>query len=111
MDKLIRYLPRLIAIVAILFISMFALDAFKPDKPWLDASVEFAIHLIPSVVLLIALLIAWRHERLGGTLFILAGLAPFFLLSGALLSHLIVGGPFFIAGLMFWVSYFWHNRE
>lgn len=111
MDKLIRYLPRLIATAAILFISLFALDAFRPDKPWFDAFIEFAIHLMPSIVLLVVLLIAWRYERLGGTLFILAGFAPFFLLSGALLSHLIIGGPFIIAGLSFWFSYFWHNRQ
>lgn len=111
MDRLIRIAPRLLAIAAILFVSAFALDAFTPEKPWLEAASEFAIHLLPSTVLLGVLLIAWRFERLGGALFILVSIAPLFLLSGMLVSKLIIGGPFLAVGLMFWFSYWWHLRH
>lgn len=65
------WLPRVLAIVFILFISMFALDVFGEEQ-WLLALV---MHLIPSFILIIITIIAWRNERVGGWLFLLAGVA------------------------------------
>ena len=72
--KLLHWLPRILGIIAILFISMFALDAFKPGLTLGQQLLDFLIHLVPSFVLIGILIIAWKWEKIGGTIFILMGL-------------------------------------
>jgi hypothetical protein len=77
MEKSIRILhwaPRILCIAAILFVSLFALDAFEPGLPLGDQVKGFLIHMIPSFILLAILLLAWKWELTGGILFILIGL-------------------------------------
>lgn len=71
---LLHWAPRILAILAIGFISLFALDAFSSEKPFLDQMVDYLIHLLPCFVLLIVLVIAWKRERLGGIIFAVLGL-------------------------------------
>lgn len=65
------WLPRILSIAFILFISVFALDAFN-DPQWLLALV---IHLIPSIILTILTIIAWKNKLIGGILWVIAGVA------------------------------------
>ena len=60
-------------IAAILFTSLFALDAFEEGKPFGEQILGFLMHLIPQFVLIILLIIAWKYERLGGIIFIVIG--------------------------------------
>jgi hypothetical protein len=110
MDKLLYWSPRIVAIAGILFISAFALDAFDEALPLQANLVALFMHLLPSVALIFILVIAWRYELLGGILFLVVGILPFFLLSGLLISHLIVGGPFLVAGTLFLVSHRYRSR-
>ncbi len=72
--KVIYWLPRIICIAAILFISMFAADAFQPGLTIWQQLGHFFMHLIPSFILLGILLVAWKWEMVGGIIFILIGL-------------------------------------
>lgn len=113
--KLIQWTPRVICILTILFISIFALDAFDAEKTIVQNIVDFLIHLIPSFVLALFLIIAWKREFIGGLLFILVG----FIFSPFIFTHnynmnqsvwmslfiiLITTMPFLIAGILFIVS-------
>lgn len=64
------WLPRCVAILFILFLSLFALDVFSGNSSFGVVIVGFLIHLIPSYVLLLALVFAWKREKIGGFLFI-----------------------------------------
>jgi hypothetical protein len=72
--RLVYWAPRVLCILAILFISMFALDAFSPDLSVWQQIGGFLMHMIPSFVLAILLFFAWRHEKWGGIIFLLIGL-------------------------------------
>ena len=48
------WIPRVLAIMFILFISVFALDAFSGKVPFIKEFVGFLIHLIPSFILIVA---------------------------------------------------------
>ena len=100
----VRWLARVAGIIAILYIAMFSLDAFGAGVPVADALIGFAIHNIPSVVLLIVLAIAWRWERLGGVLFVFLSVVPLLLLSNALVVNLALAAPFFFTGILFLIS-------
>jgi hypothetical protein len=91
----IYWLPRVIAVLFIVFISLFALDVFDQSS-WFLA---LLIHLIPSFVLVLLTLVAWRNERLGGYLFLgTSVLAAFFFHS------LLMTAPTFFIGLLFLIS-------
>ena len=66
--------PRIICILAILFVSLFALDAFDPKLTIWQQIGGFLIHLIPSFILLGLLILAWKFEYFGGIVLILVGL-------------------------------------
>ncbi|MFZ2024860.1 MAG: hypothetical protein WAV51_01075 [Microgenomates group bacterium] len=69
MKNILYWLPRILAIFYVVFFSIFALDVFS-EPQWILA---LFMHLIPSMVLLIMTIVAWKRERVGGILFCLAG--------------------------------------
>ena len=114
------WLPRVICIAAILFVSMFALDSFGPGLTIWQQIGGFLIHLIPSYVLIALLVVAWKWEYVGGLLYIVLGLifSVFifninfvrnqFSFGQSLFNALIIAFPFVVAGYLFIVS---HNRK
>ncbi len=105
MKTLLYWAPRIVGILAILFISVFALDVFEEGAP-LTAAVflGLAIHLIPSFVLAALFAVAWRYELVGGLLFVAVSLAPFFLLSNQVWVNAMLCAPFLLTGLLFVAS-------
>lgn len=115
--KVLHWTPRIICILAILFISLFALDAFNPDLTIWQQIGDFLMHLIPSFVLLIILIIAWKWEFWGGIIFALIGLglSPFIFMHNYKMNQsvwnsltivIIINIPFIVVGLLFIISHF-----
>ncbi|HLN52755.1 MAG TPA: hypothetical protein VK212_03535 [Lentimicrobium sp.] len=75
MRTFIHWFPRVLTILAICFVSMFAFDAFDPKLTLGQQILGFLIHMIPSFILLALLLIAWRYKLAGGIAFIILGIA------------------------------------
>ena len=105
--KFIYWLPRILGILFALFISIFALDAFGEGIPFTEAVVGFLIHLIPTYIVIAVLLIAWKWEWVGGTLFVFAG---FFYIFGANNMHwsayVVIAGPPILIGILFIIAHF-----
>ena len=110
--RTIRLVARILALVAIGFISLFALDAFGHGEPFWNQILSFIMHLIPSFVLLIIFLIALKRELIGGILFVAVALvnAPWIYkhnfamnesvgMSIGIVCMLLL--PFLITGLLF----------
>ena len=72
--KILYWAPRIICILAIIFVSLFALDAFDPNLSIWQQIGGFLIHLIPSFILLGLLILAWKYEYVGGIILVLIGL-------------------------------------
>ena len=72
--RTLLWVPRVLSIVYIAFLSLFALDAFSEEYGFWRTLLALAIHLIPSLVLVSSLVLAWRREWIGGVLFAAAGL-------------------------------------
>jgi len=103
-STIIRWFPRVLGIFSILFISTFALDVFGEGISVAQALLGLAVHLVPSAILLVLLVIAWRAPKAGGILFILISFIPFWLLSNELWVNLILATPFFLTGALFLFS-------
>lgn len=115
--KTLHWLPRIICIIAILFISLFALDAFNPDLSLWQQIVGFMMHLIPSFVLTLLLVLAWKRELIGGIIFTIIGLgfSPLIFIHNFKMNHSvwmslsiisIITVPFTIVGILFIMSHY-----
>ena len=114
--KLFHWLPRIICILAILFVSMFALDSFGPGRSIWQQLAAFFMHLIPSYVLIIFLIVAWKRELIGGILITLigVGLSPFVFKLNYKMNHSVLASlgvimmitiPFVVVGVLFIISH------
>ena len=114
--KTIFWAPRILSILAISFISIFALDAFQPDMTLLEQLRDFLMHLVPSFVLLAILLVAWKWELIGGIIFVAIGLVltPFIYIHNynmngsvwmSLAIIMMITFPFILMGVLFILDY------
>jgi len=95
--RVLFWAPRMLCILFAVFISLFALDVFSEGYGFGETILALLIHLVPTYLVIIALVIAWRWEWVGAILFI--SLAVFFLMSSGGESWLISGPLFLIGGL------------
>ncbi len=104
--KILYWFTRVLAILAILFMLMFSLDAFGGDEPVGKQILGFLLHSIPVLILICALVIAWKHEIFGGLIFILlsAALAVLWHSFTGNPGSLIILAPFFLIGLLFMLN-------
>lgn len=106
--RILYWVPRILAILAILFMMMFSLDVFGGDEPIGRQLTGFLAHNIPAFVLIIVLIIAWKYEIIGGMIFILLfiALGIFFNSFTGNSGSLIILIPFLLAGAMFILHHF-----
>ena len=120
--RLFHWLPRIFCILAILFVSLFAADAFRPGHTIWQQLGDFFIHLIPSYILLAFLIIAWKWELIGGIIFMVIGLAfsPFIFMHNYNMNHsvgmslgiiLMITFPFVVIGILFIKSHYMKKKN
>jgi hypothetical protein len=71
--RAVYWTPRVVSVAFIGFLSLFALDVFQGGRGVWQTVVALGIHLIPSAVLAVAVILAWRWEWIGAALFGAAG--------------------------------------
>lgn len=125
MKKIIQvfhWIPRIICILAILFISLFASDSFAPSLTLKEQLIGFLIHLIPSFILLILLVITWKWELVGGIIFASIGtvMSPFVFMMNYNRNHSIgmslgiialITVPFILTGILFIISHYLKKKH
>lgn len=97
------WIPRVLAIVFIIFVTLFGLDVFSGDASFLEKLGGFFIHSIPSMILLLILFISWKKPLVGGSLFILFSIAftLYFRTFRSLSTFLLLTFPFLLVGILF----------
>jgi hypothetical protein len=120
--KNFHWIPRILCILAILFVSLFAADSFAPELTLWQQISGFFMHLIPSFVLLLILIVSWKRELLGGIIFIVIGIifTPIVFSMNYQMNHSLATSlsviamitlPFIIIGVLFLISYFRKRKE
>ena len=110
MNKFLYWTPRILTIIFILFLGLFALDAFEGDQSLIKKSGAFIVHLIPNLVLILILILAWKREWIGTIAFTLVGLAYIIMFWGKFpgVTYLAISGPLFLIAILFWLN--WSDR-
>lgn len=104
------WMPRVLAILVSSFLGLFALDAFAGGKTLGEALPDFALHLVPTLVLLAVVVLSWRWEGVGGWVFIGLSVAYAFVARDHVSWVLCISAPLFAAGVLYRWSWR-HNRE
>ncbi len=76
--------PRVLCILFIAFVSIFALDVFGEAHGFWQTLAALAMHLVPSFVMAAALIAAWRWEWIGAAMFTLFGVFFLYIVRGPL---------------------------
>ncbi len=110
--KIAYWLPRILSIAFVLFLSVFALDVFGEYSGW-QAILGFLVHLLPSFVLLAVVLISWKHDLVGAVAFL--GFAAFYVFTVGFDRHWSwyagISAPAAIVGVLFLFSWFQKRKN
>jgi len=111
--------PRVLSIAYIAFLSMFALDVFGEKQGFWGTLLALTMHLIPTFVLIAGLLLAWRWEWIGATLYAAAGMlyvmwvlwVPRPLSAAIKLTWIVtIAGPVFVIAALFLANWLKHGE-
>ena len=105
------WMPRVAGILFVLFLSLFALDIFEMQLGFWGTIVGLFMHLIPSILLAIALFIAWKREWVGALLFI--GWAIWYVSfrrEFAWIALVMIAGLPAVIGLLFLAGWVWRKQ-
>lgn len=106
--------PRIAGVSIAVFLAMFSLDVFTGEYGIWETLLAFVMHSLPSIILGILLVLAWRREWIGAVAFLLAGI--FFMRSligglGAAQGMLLLfSAPMLVIALLFWVNWRWKKE-
>jgi hypothetical protein len=110
--QFIFWAPRVLCILFAVLVSLFALDVFNHEYEMGRTIPAFAIHLIPTFIILLVLALSWRWEWIGGILFIALGI--YFIVSSwekfQISAYLLISGPLFLIGILFLINWFKHSE-
>ena len=113
LKQILFWTPRVAGILFILFISLFALDIFEMQLGFWGTILGLFMHLIPSVLLTVALILAWKWEWVGAALFI--GWAIWYVVSFRdrdfpWTTYAIIAGIPTVIGLLFLADWIWRKQ-
>jgi hypothetical protein len=101
-----------LGILFALFISLFALDVFGEGYSFWETIAALLIHLIPTYLVIIALVAAWRWAWTGALSF--SGLAIFYVVMAwgrfPLVTYLAISGPLALIGLLFLINWIYWRQ-
>ena len=110
--KIFYWNPRILGILFTIFIALFALDVFNENLSLGSTIIAFLIHLIPSLIILFFLFLAWKWEWIGSILFF--GLALYYLFGNWGKFHwsayAVISGVMTLIALLFLVSWKFGER-
>lgn len=103
---MLNIFPKLLSILYITFISLFALDVFSAGFNWPGTAIALFIHLIPTFLLIACLAVAWKRGVIGGSLFLAVGIlfTLWFTTYRRLDVFLLISGPLLLIGALFIIS-------
>ncbi|HNZ83771.1 MAG TPA: hypothetical protein PKL98_00620 [Candidatus Pacearchaeota archaeon] len=104
--QIILDIAKILACAYAIFIGLFALDSWGDWR-------GFIIHLIPSAIIIVACLVAWRDEKRGGILFFILGALStlYFKTYKDMNIFLIISLPLFFIGLLFFFNSYGRDTE
>lgn len=112
LSRVIRWAPRIAAILIILFLGLFSFDVFSSNASFWQMVGGFFIHNLPGIVLLVLLIIAWKFPAVGFVGFVIYALVfTVFFTRSFLLSNLFFFViPILLIAFLFYADWQWNKK-
>ena len=118
--KALYWAPRILSILFICFLTLFSLDIVQPGVSAGEIALGLLFHNIPSLILLILLVIAWKKEIVGAISYLCLGLLYLGLLVSGIINSgtpwylvlswgMLIAGPAFVISILFFIN--WKNKK
>ena len=115
-ERVLYWIPRILSILFICFLMLFSLDVFEPGLTAKEIALGLLMHNIPSIILIVLLVFAWRYELVGAVSFLGAGILYITRVSLSVLNSglewhrvllwsTIIALPAILIGVLFLVSW------
>ena len=106
-SRLLFWAPRGLCVVFAGFLGSFAMDGAGTPYDFWHRALALLVHLVPSAILLVALVIVWRREWIGAILFPLLAILHLATNWGRLgwAYYAVVDGPLLALGVLFLMSW------
>ena len=113
LKQILLWIPRIAGILFVLLISLFAFDVFEEGLGFWGTLLALFMHLLPSILLAIAIYIAWKREWVGAVLFI--GWAIWYVVffrdrDFPWITYAIIAGLPLLIGLLFLAGWIWRKQ-
>jgi hypothetical protein len=106
-STILEWSPRVLLVAFALFISVFALDVFDTRVGLWQTAVALFMHLLPTLLLLLVVALAWRRSWLGGL--VCLGLAVYYAATSGrrfpLSVIVVISGPLLLTALLYLASW------
>ncbi len=109
-DGLFNFLlwtPRILGIIFIFFISLFAFDVFGTGTGFLKTLLALLVHLVPTFVLILILIVSWKRPWIGGISFVLLGIA-YLVWKG--FAYPVIYIALFLVGILYLLSWIFRRQ-
>lgn len=103
---LLNWLPRILGILFAILISFFAFDVFGQGAGFLKTFLALLMHLIPTFLIIIILILSWKRPWIGGVCYILLGIAYIIWSSQSGRGASFIYIALFAVGILFLASWF-----
>jgi len=99
----LEWTPRVAAMGFAVFLSVFALDVFGEGRGLGATLLALVMHLLPSLLVVAMVVLAWRRAWLGAAGFCALGFLYMALAAGrlAVVAQVAIAGPLFLIGGLF----------
>src|SRR3989344_7508085 len=100
-DQILYWIPRILSLMFVGFLSIFAFDVFTEYQGWSIVPALF-MHLLPSIIMLFIILAAWKYDMVGAIVFIVFGIFYVFIvgLDRHWSWYASISGPTVIIGIL-----------
>lgn len=114
-NKFLFWTPRILSILFILFIALFSLDVFESCSVFLECGLALFIHNLPSLILIVFLVIAWRWEWVGALGFLFFSIFYITFIIRNITNNgfewyyiswfITIAGPSIVVGILWWFNW------
>jgi hypothetical protein len=108
---MVSWAARIICIAFAIFISIFSLDVFSEGYGFWKTIFALLLHLIPTFLIFLVLILSWRWEWIGGIIFSILGIV--YIIAGRGKTDwsaiVFISGPLFILGILFFIG--WYQKK
>jgi len=98
---ILLWTPRLLGLLMVAFLAVFALDVFDGDGPVI---IPLLMHLLPAAIVGLAVAGGWRHPAVGAVAFAALAIGYAFMAGGRPDWVAVISGPLALTAVLFWVS-------